>query len=77
VNITYNNATAKGIQYFNEKVLPRNEVDSRVYAYCVDVPKLPRGMAYFVGILNVILPGVGTMISSASAFSADQKMNKT
>ena len=77
VKIGYHDAKETTIKYFNEKIIPRNDVDSRVYAYCVDVPKLPVVWAFVAGFINLILPGIGTMITSASGFSTDQKTNKT
>ena len=48
--------------------------DLRVWELCTDVPALGNVWAYIILILNILLPGTGTMIASCLG---DSNVNKT
>eukprot|EP00347_Sterkiella_histriomuscorum_P005773 403355324 len=65
--------TAKTMQFMRERVIDVDEKDRQVWALITDVPKVKTPWQYVCFILNVIVPGLGTMI--VSGFS--EKWSKT
>ena len=44
--------------------IPFSEIDNLIWAYALRVPRLDAPYAWALGILNFILPGVGTIIAA-------------
>ena len=57
----------------NEKVIKVGDSDREIWRLVTDVPKLIKAAAVFFAILNVILPGFGTMFAACWAIPAPGK----
>ena len=51
-------------KYMQEKVIKVGDTDKEIWRLLTDVPKVIKAVAVFFAILNVILPGFGTMFSA-------------
>ena len=53
--------------HWKNKVMKADDQDKRVLEIALDVPKVNQIVAVICFIINVILPGFGTMIAACSA----------
>ena len=58
-----------------KKVMVRNPEDDATWQKIKDVPKLSKPLAVFCGVINIILPGSGTI--TAACMTPDDKLSKT
>ena len=62
-------------KYMQEKVIQVGHADREVWRLLTDVPKVIKVMAIIFAIINVILPGFGTMFSAC--ITTDTEVSKT
>ena len=60
--------------YLKYAIFTMNETDLRAWQLVCDVPKLKNVWAYVACVLNIFLPGTGTMLA---AVMGDANINKT
>ena len=65
----------QGIDYAKEKALVVSEKDKELWEIVQDVPRLGGVWPYICAILNVVLPGSGTML--AACLTDDTSWSKT
>ena len=58
-----------------KKVMVRNADDDEIWDRVRNVPKLSKPLAIFCGIINIILPGSGTI--TCACMTSDDKVSKT
>lgn len=58
-----------------KKIMVRNQDDDIVWDKIKNVPKLSKPLAIFCGVINIILPGSGTI--TAACMTPDDKVSKT
>lgn len=62
-----NELAGQGLTYAQQNMYTTSEADRELWRILVDVPKLTNSTPYFVAIVNVALPGIGTMAASCLA----------
>ena len=62
-------------KFFSDKIYGRNHDDDIVWDKVKDVPKLGKAAAVFLCIINIILPGFGTI--TAACMTKEAKVPKT
>lgn len=58
-----------------KKVLVRNQDDDLIWEKLKNVPKLSKPIAIFCGVINIILPGTGTVV--AACMTDEDTVSKT
>ena len=61
------NMALQGIEYTKRAAFLVNEADKELWSIVSDVPRLTGIWPYICAILNVVLPGAGTMLASCVA----------
>ena len=59
-----------------QAALSSNQADIRVWDLCTDVPRVKNIFAYLCLVLNILVPGTGTMVAACIG-DFDAKGNKT
>ena len=59
-----------GLEYGKRTALVVNDADKELWGIVSDVPRLTGPWPYVCAILNVLLPGFGTMLASCVADTA-------
>ncbi len=54
----------RGFEYGKTAAFTANDNDRELWKILVDVPKLKNSTPYVCGVLNVGLPGIGTMVAA-------------
>ena len=67
IEINHEEAKAKARAHLNEKVLKVDETDKAVWALMTNVPRINKNLAMVCAVLNVIIPGSGTLLAACSA----------
>ena len=49
------------------KVLVVDDVDRQVWELATNVPRIGKNIAFACAVLNVIIPGLGTLVAACSA----------
>ena len=52
---------------FKNKVMQVDETDRMVWGLITDVPKVSKPVAIISGILNLVIPGAGTLVAACAA----------
>ena len=53
--------------WWQAKCVTMSVSDQLFFSYCMDVPLLDKTWAYGCGIINLLLPGVGTVVGACMA----------
>ena len=53
-------------EHVNNKILVIDDIDRQIFELVSIVPQLSKPMAWFCLILNIALPGFGTMLATCS-----------
>ena len=61
-------------EHFNNKVLAIDDVDKQVWELTTNVPRVSKPVAIVCAVLNLIMPGLGTLVA---ACSAQENVSKT
>ena len=61
------NLAIQGVEYTKRAAFLVNEADKELWSIVSDVPRLQGVWPYVCAILNVVLPGAGTMLASCVA----------
>lgn len=70
-----NQLAAQGLEYTKQTIMKHREEDAQLWELLTQVPRLGGIWPYVCFILNIILPGTGTMLSSC--VSSDRSWSKT
>ena len=62
-------------EFMQKKVLVRNSSDDEIWEKVKNVPKLSKPLAIFCAVINIILPGSGTI--TAACMTPDDKLSKS
>ena len=65
----------QGFEYGKQTMSIVSEADTELWEIVCDVPRLGGAYPYIVFILNIILPGIGTMLTACFGYS--QQWSKT
>lgn len=58
-----------------KKILVRNQDDDLIWEKLKNVPKLSKPIAIFCAVINIILPGTGTIV--AACMTEEETISKT
>lgn len=58
-----------------KKILVRNQDDDLIWEKLKNVPKLSKPIAIFCAVINIILPGTGTVV--AACMTDEETVSKT
>ena len=53
-------------EHVNTKILVIDDIDRQIFELVSIMPQLSKPMAWFSGIINLVLPGFGTMMATCS-----------
>ena len=62
------------VKFFQTRIMVVSEEDRHIWSLVTEVPKLSLNHAYACALLNIFLPGVGTLVA---ACSGDGVVSKT
>ena len=63
--------------HFREKVIKLDDNDKRVWDLLANVPRVSKNLSYLCAVLNLVLPGSGTMVAACSASDNVSKVQMT
>ena len=59
-----NQLKEQALTYMNEKVIKVDERDRQMWELSIAVPRVHKALAVVFAILNILLPGFGTMLAA-------------
>ena len=62
-----NNMKQRTTEHFKTKVIAIDETDKMVWGLITDVPKVGKPVAIISAILNLVIPGAGTLVAACAA----------
>ena len=74
VEIDHQYYKQRASEHFNNKVLAVDDVDKQVWELTTNVPRVSKPIAIVCGVLNLLIPGLGTLVA---ACSAQENVSKT
>ena len=67
VKIDHDQLKRQSIDHLNNKVMVLDDIDRHMWELMTNVPKVHKNIAFVCAFLNVIIPGLGTLIAACSA----------